>query len=197
MMAQVRADFLDPNPPSKPSNEVIESIFNKEFAQQPLLFLPFEFPIEIERTHADMAKALLPWVELGLINKSNTRFLADKKMYGETRQVSVGGYLYELNLDNKWVTENGFIYGRPALHSVLSISTPTHINANYVIEVYLEWKVVDIPPWVKDVDLSHRKMRLLRRSAESESKPFEKRVYLKYQDAQWMIWDDEGKQTLF
>lgn len=197
IQASAHADFFSHKAPNKPSTAEIQSIFAQEFEQQLLFFLPFDFPIEIERTHATMAKALLPWVELGLINKKNTRFLAEKQMYGELREVSVGGYLYSLNQENPYVSEQGFFYGRPKLKSVLDVQQPTHINANYVTEVYLTWYVLDIPDWVQQVDLRHRKMRLLRRALESESKPFEERLYFKYQDGKWQLWDDEGRQTLF
>lgn len=194
---KANADFFSHKAPDTPTSKIVQQVFSEEYEQELLFFLPFEFPIEIERTHASMAKALLPWVELGLISKKNTRFLAEKRMYGEIREVSVGGYLYELNRDNPYVSEKGFYYGRPKLKEVLAVQEPTHINANYVTEVYLSWYVVDIPDWVRKTDLKHRKMRLLRRALESEQKPFEERIYFKYQDGKWQLWDDEGRQTLF
>jgi len=183
--------------PKAPTEAEVRQVFNQNFGQNLLFFNPYQVPIEIERTHKSMAKKLDQWVALGLYTKTKTRFMAEKMMYGEPREVSVGGFKYELNQTNPWVSEQGAFYGRPNMQELFDVSTPTHVGSDYYSEVYLSWYVVDMPEWIKKVDLRERKHRQLKRAIESEKKPFEKRLYLLFREGRWQIWDEKGKQSLF
>lgn len=183
--------------PKPPDEKTVRFVFNQEFGQNLLFFNPYKVPMEIERTHKSMVKKLDQWVKLEVYTKTKTRFLAEKMMYGEPREVSVGGFKYELNQDNPWVSEQGVFYGRPAMSELFEVSTPTHVGSDYYSEVYLSWHVVDVPEWVSKVDLRDRKHRLLKRAQESQKRPFEKRLYLIYRQGRWGIWDEKGKQSLF
>jgi len=183
--------------PRKPTEQDVRMIFNQGFGQSLLFFMPHKLPIEIERIHKSLEKKLDSWVELGLLTKSNTRFLAEKMMYGEPREVSVGGYKYDLNHQSQWVSEKGIFYGRPEMDTLFEVSPPSHIGSHFVCEVYLSWYVEDLPEWLDKVDLTIRKLRQLRRAKESRKRPFEKRLYLIYQANQWQLWKEKGEQSLF
>lgn len=183
--------------PQPPNEETVRMIFNQEYGQQLLFFSPHTLPVELERTHKAMVNRLDPWVKLGLLTKTKTRFLAEKMMYGSMREVSVGGFKYDYNQSNPWVSEQGVFYGRPTMQAVFDVSRPTHIGSDYYSEVYLSWHVVDIPDWVNKVDLRERKHRQLRRAIESKKRPFEKRLYLLYRSGQWQVWKEKGEQSLF
>lgn len=183
--------------PAKPSPELAKRIIDQEFSQSLMFFKPYDLPVEFERTHKSMVKKLDKWVKLGLVSKSKTRFLSEKMMYGSLREVSVGGFKYELNKDSPWVSEKGVFYGKPAVLDIFEISAPSHVNSDYFSEVYFSWYATDIPDWVPKIDLKERKHRQIKRAVESKNRPFEKRLYLIYRDNKWMLWDEKGKQSLF
>jgi hypothetical protein len=184
---------------SKPKTEQILKVINQEFSQALMFFKPYDLPVEFERTHKAMTNKLDPWVKLGLVKQSKTRFLSEKMMYGSIREVSVGGYKYELNLDNQWVSEKGIFYGKPAVAEIFEVSSPTYISDDYVSEVYFSWFATDVPDWVKKIDLKERKHRQIKRAYESKDRPFEKRLYFVYRDNKWILWKDRDnrKQSLF
>ena len=183
--------------PAKPSPELAKRIIDQEFSQSLMFFKPYDLPVEFERTHKSMVKKLDKWVKLGLVSKSKTRFLSEKMMYGSLREVSVGGFKYELNKDSPWVSEKGVFYGKPAVLDIFEISVPSYVNSDYFSEVYFSWYASDIPDWVPKIDLKERKHRQIKRAVESKNRPFEKRLYLIYRDNKWMLWDEKGKQSLF
>lgn len=187
--------------PTQPTNAQVISIFDRELGQKLLFHKPFELPIEVERTHKALIKKIDPWVELGLIKKEKTRFLAEKIMYGEPREVSVGGFKYTLNQESPWVSEQGIFYGRPSVQSIFSVSQVTELSGEYFCEVYLSWQVDDVPKWVSQIDIKQRENRLLRRALESHKRPFEKRLQLVRIQEQWQLWQGRGDkktpQTLF
>jgi hypothetical protein len=183
----------------KPKVEQVLEAINKEFSQTLMFFQPYDLPMEFERTHKVMVNQLDPWVKLGLIKQSKTRFLAEKMMYGSIREVSVGGYKYQLNLDNPWVSEKGIFYGKPVVAEIFEISSVSFINNDYVSEVYFSWYATEVPDWVKKIDLTERKNRQIKRAYESKERPFEKRLYFVYRDKNWELWKnkDNIKQSLF
>ena len=183
--------------PNAPTDKEVRQVFNNEFGQKLLFFKPYDFPVEVERTHKVMIKALDPWVKLGLINKVKSRFLAEKIMYGEPREVSVGGLEYSLNQDNMWVSDQGFFYGRPSIKDIFSISNVTPQNDDYVCEIYLSWYAVDVPDWLTKINLKDRKHRDLKRALESKKKPFEKYVYFIYKGQRWQLWGKKSEERLF
>ena len=183
--------------PKAPDEKQVRHIFNNDYGQRLLFFKPFEFPQEVERIHKAMVGSLDKWVKVGLVTKKKSRFLAEKIMYGEPRMVSVGGFEYNLNQDNMWVSDQGFFYGRPNLKQVFEVSPPSQREEDYFCEVYLSWYVVDIPDWLGKVNLNDRKNRPLKRAKESEKRPFEKRIYFIYRDKRWRLWTEKGRQDLF
>ena len=114
--------------PGKPSTDLAKRLINQEFSQSLMFFKPYDLPVECERTHNSMVKKLDKWVALGLVTKSKTRFLSEKMMYGSLREVSVGGYRYELNHESPWVSDQGVFYGKPQVLEVFEISKPSHVN---------------------------------------------------------------------
>lgn len=181
----------------KPSVELATKIINQEFGQSLMFFKPYDLPVEFERTHKSMVKKLDKWVKLGLVKKSKTRFLSEKMMYGSLREVSVGGFKYELNQASPWVSDKGVFYGKPVVAEIFEVSTPSHVGSDYFCEVYFSWYASDLPDWLAKIDLRDRKYRQIKRAYESQKRPFEKRLYLIYRDKQWKLWDQEGKQSLF
>lgn len=195
LLAFICPSVLGQMPP--PSEDQIKMVFNRHYGQRLLFFKPGELPQEVERSHKPLVKELDKWVKLGLLKKENTRFLAEKMMYGSMREVSVGGFKYDLNMENAWVSEQGFYYGRPSIKQILNVSKPSHVNANYFCEVYFSWFVSDHPEWLSKVKPTARSERLLRRAKESKNRPFEKRMYLAYVDGKWDLWLEKGDQPLF
>lgn len=191
------AQFGHAQIPNAPTDKEVRQVFNNEFGQKLLFFKPYDFPVEVERTHKVMINALDPWVKLGLINKNKSRFLAEKMMYGEPREVSVGGFEYSLNQDNMWVSDQGFFYGRPSIKDVFTISKVSPQNEDYVCEIYLSWFAIDVPDWLKKINLKDRKHRDLKRALESEDRPFEKYVYFIYKGQRWQLWGKKKEESLF
>ncbi|GAA6134997.1 hypothetical protein NBRC116188_17870 [Oceaniserpentilla sp. 4NH20-0058] len=187
--------------PAQPSNNQIQQVFDRELAQNLLFHKPFDLPIEVERTHKAMIKSLTPWVQLGFVSQEKTRFMADKIMYGEPREVSVGGFKFSYNQENPLVSDQGIFYGRPKMHKIFEVSQVVDISGEYFCEVYLSWHAVDLPKWLDKVNLKKRENRMLRRARESQSRPFEKRVQLINKDGEWHLWSGRGerkvKQQLF
>lgn len=183
--------------PKAPSEQDIHQIFNNEFGQKLLFFKPYDFPVEVERIHKGLVGNLDKWVKLGLVTKKKSRFLAEKVMYGEPRQVSVGGFEYNLDQDNMWVSNQGFFYGRPNLKEVFNVSQVSAQGEDYVCEVYLSWYAVDIPDWLEKVNLKDRKLRTLKRAKESERRPFEKHIYFIFKGQRWHLWTEKSGEGLF
>jgi hypothetical protein len=187
--------------PTQPTNTQIVNIFDHEIGQKLLFHKPFELPIEVERTHKAMIKNIDPWVTLGLVTKEKTRFLAEKMMYGEPREVSVGGFKYSFNAQSPLVSDKGIFYGRPSVQEIFSVSQVNDISGEYFCEVYLSWHVNDVPDWVAKIDLKQRENRLLRRALESHKRPFEKRLQLVMVSGEWRLWQGKGDkktpQSLF
>lgn len=181
--------------PEKPGNERITALFDAHFGQALLFFMPEKLPLEIERTQTGMVKKLDQYVNAGVVKRENTRFLAEKMMYGELREVSVGGYTYSLNMDSQWVSEKGIYYGRPRVREVLEISPPTQIDEHFFCEVYLSWYADQLPDWLDKIDW--RQERILKRARESAQKPFEKRLNFEFKEGKWELWLAKNPQTLF
>lgn len=187
--------------PTQPTNAQVVEIFDRELGQKLLFHKPFDLPIEVERSHGSLVKKIEPWVKLGFIKKEKTRFLAEKIMYGEPREVSVGGFKYTFNEENPLVSEKGIFYGRPSVQQIFSVSQVSDIAGEYFCEVYLSWQVNDMPDWVAKIDVKQRENRLLRRALESHKRPFEKRLQLMLIQGKWHLWEGNGdkktSQTLF
>jgi hypothetical protein len=183
--------------PPKPSAELAKRIIDEECGQSLMFFKPYGLPVEFERTHKSMVRKLDKWVAFDLVSKSKVRFISEKMMYGSLREVSVGGFKYELNLDSAWVSDKGIFYGKPAVLEVLEISPPSHVSSDYFSEIYFSWYASNIPDWAPKIDLKEREHRVIKRAIESKKRPFEKRLYLIYRDNKWMLWDEKGKQSLF
>jgi len=187
--------------PTQPTNTQIVAVFDKELGQKLLFHRPFDLPMEVERTHKAVVKQMSPWVKLGFIKQEDTRFKAEKMMYGEPRLVSVGGFKYTYNEDNPLVSERGIFYGRPTVQKIFEVSQVSNVAGEYFCQVYLSWQVNDVPDWVKQVDLRQRENRLLRRAVESHEKPFEKELQLILIQDNWQLWQGSGEkktpQTLF
>jgi hypothetical protein len=181
--------------PDKPSESDIMRLFDAHFGQALLFFMPEKLPLEIERTQGPMVKKLDQYVAAGVVIRENTRFLAEKIMYGEPREVSVGGYTYQLNTQSQWVSEKGIYYGRPRVKKILEVSTPMDINERIFCEVYLSWYADQLPEWLEKIDW--RRERTLKRARESAEKPFEKRLNFEFKDGKWELWLDKSPQTLF
>lgn len=179
---------------TQPSQAEIEMIFNQQYGQNLLFYKPYDYPVEIERSHQQKVKELDEWVALDLLTRSKTRFVAEKMMYGELREVTVGGYSYNMNQQNPYVSDQGFFYGRPFLKQIFSVSQPVSIGNDFFCEVYLSWYVVDIPDWLAKFK---QKPRLLRRVLNSQEAPFEKTIHLIVREGKWTLWEDKGKQSLF
>lgn len=181
--------------PDKPNDGHIMHLFDAHFGQALLFFMPEKLPLEIERTQGSMVKKLDQYVTAGVVTRENTRFLAEKIMYGEPREVSVGGYTYQLNTQSQWVSEKGIYYGRPRVKQVLEVSNPMEINERIFCEVYLSWYADQLPDWLDKIDW--RRERALKRARESAEKPFEKRLNFEFKNGKWELWLDKSPQTLF
>lgn len=181
--------------PSAPSEADIQHLFDGDFGQTLLFFMPEKLPMEIERIQNSLVKKLDQYVTAGVVVRKNSRFMAEKIMYGEPREVSVGGYTYSLNAESQWVSEKGIYYGRPRIQKILEISAPQDIGGRIYCEVYLSWYADQLPDWLDKIDW--RSERALKRAKESKEKPFEKRLSFEFKDGKWVVWKDKNPQTLF
>ncbi|MGK0250146.1 MAG: hypothetical protein ACI910_002915 [Oleispira sp.] len=163
-------------------------IVDDAFKMQPLFWQGFTIPYRIERgsKHNDAAMLEVLFNHQLLKREKEIQLV---KIEGSNRKRIALNYRYSFadkNVGARLNSQGGFYYGYGRLKKVLQLSKPYFVGGFYYAEAYVQWYVTDIQDWVDAPAFD--KARTLRRSLESKSKPFEKRVYLQYNGQGWAFW---------
>ncbi|MFT4765893.1 MAG: hypothetical protein ACI9OH_003007 [Oleispira sp.] len=176
--------------PNLTENQAIR-IIDEAFKLQPLFWQGFAIPYSIERSsrHKDAAMLEVLFDHQLLVREKETQVVA---IEGSKRKRISLNYRYSFadqEIGARVGSQGGFYYGYGRLKKLLQLSKPYLIGESYYAEAYVQWYVTDIQDWVDAPAFD--KAHTLRRSLESQSKPFEKRVYLQYNGKGWAFW--QGK----
>ncbi|MCD8522046.1 MAG: hypothetical protein LRY66_06695 [Saccharospirillaceae bacterium] len=172
-------------------NNTAAALVSRALEAEPLLWLPFPMPYEIERNRQDKDAGLLDGLfRFGLLRRDSEMKMTDVEENGRRKRKVVAVWIYDYPLAHREQgTQEGFYYGTGKLKNILEVSSPYRIGEYYYAEVYIQWYVDDLQEWVKDP--AFRSARTLRRSLESFRKPFEKRVYLQHDGQSWGFWSGQ------
>jgi hypothetical protein len=167
------------------------ALIDKGLQAQPLIWLPFPLPYEVEQGSRSKDALLLDALYRNeLIEREKVMKMGAVAEQGQTRKKVLLLWSYNYPMSRREQnTPEGFYYGRGRLKSIMELSPPYLIGEYYYAEAYIEWYVEDIQPWIEDPAFGSA--RTLRRTLESERKPFEKRVYLQYDGQQWALWQGD------
>lgn len=163
------------------------TLIGQALTAEPLMWLPFPLPYELESTRDDLDRVFLEaLLRQGMVERENTLRMIDIEDRGQVRKKVQAVWVYRYPGTRAAETPEGFYYGRGKLLRLVELSAPYLIGEYYYAEAYIEWGVDDLQPWVNDP--AFRAARTLRRSRESLQKPFEKRVYLQFDGQRWGFW---------
>ncbi|WP_189386548.1 hypothetical protein [Bacterioplanes sanyensis] len=171
--------------------EQASQLIDQALKNEPLIWLPFPLPYDVERSSRDKDARLLSALhDHGLVIREDTmEMVTVEGPSGPRRQVRVGWrYDYPVRPEASGTVE-GFYYGRGRLKNILELSPAYLIGEYYYAEAYIQWYVEDLQDWVTDP--AFLQARTLRRSQESFEKPFEKRVFLMHDGSSWGFWQGQ------
>lgn len=154
---------------------------------EPLMWLPFPLPYELNRTRQDRDSVYLDALyRHGLVTREAEMKMADVVEEGRQRRKVQAFWIYRYPDGRDEDTPEGFYYGRAKLMRIVELSRPYLVGEFYYAEAYIQWAAVELEPWIQDP--AFRSARTIRRSLESVQKPFEKRVYLQHDGDEWGFW---------
>lgn len=163
------------------------TLIEKGLQAEPLIWLPFPLPYEVEQSDRGKDALLLDALfRHALVEREKVMRMDDAADGINRRKVKLlWSYNYPLERREQGTPE-GFYYGRGKLRRIVELSAPYLIGEYYYAEAYIEWYVDDMQAWIEDP--AFRTARTLRRSVESYQKPFETRVYLQHDGKKWALW---------
>lgn len=166
-------------------------LIDKGLQAQPLIWLPFPLPYEVQQGDKSKDALLLDALfRHELIEREKVMRMGDVTEGGQARKKVLLLWSYNYPMSRRMAnTPEGFYYGRGRLKNIMELSAPYLIGDYYYAEAYVQWYVEDIQEWIEDP--AFRSARTLRRTLESFRKPFEKRVYLQYDGQQWALWQGD------
>ena len=187
LLAGMSLSAAEPTP-EKPvlTREEAGSVLSREFAGQTLYWQPVRLPALVPQSALEHdARLLAKLAELEVIARE-ARI--------EMRKLDNGGSRVELNWLYRWPQPQhaGIPYGVRRIDRIRSVGPVVNQGDGWFAEVNLTWYVEDMPLWTEHPDLSTE--RLLRRSLESASKPFESGVALMYHNQHWQVWTPQQVQ---
>lgn len=163
------------------------AVIDRGLQAEPLMWLPFPLPYEIEQSSSSKdAKLLSALFDHGLVTREKQMRMEDMPDSAQTRKKLLLLWRYDYPQAQNAETPEGFYYGHGRLKHIVELSSPYLIGSYYYAEAYIQWYVDDMQDWITDP--AFRIARTLRRSAESYSRPFEKRVYLQFDGNHWALW---------
>lgn len=176
--------------PSLTENQAIR-IVDEALKLQPLFWQGFAIPYSIERSsqHKDAAMLEVLYKHQLLIREKETQIVPIEGSKRKRVQLNYRYSFADQAIGTRIDSQGGFYYGYGRLKKLLQLSKPYLIGESYYAEAYVQWYVADIQDWVDAPAFD--KARTLRRSLESQSKPFEKRVYLQYNGKGWAFWQGQ------
>lgn len=165
------------------SREEASAVLSREYAGKTLYWQPVRLPALVPQSALEHnARLLAKLAELDVL---------PREARVEMRQLENGRSRVELNWLYRWPEpENeGIAYGVRRIAEIRSIGPVVNQGDGWFAEVNLTWYVEDMPLWTEHPDLVTE--RLLRRSLESSSKPFESGVALMYHSGRWQLWQPD------
>lgn len=163
-----------------------QRIIDHALQQQPQLWLPFEIPYRVERadrsTEAQFLEALF---DHGLLRRDTDMRMRTITVNGRERRQVVAEWVYDYP-ESSPHSGSGFYYGRARLKQIVDLSAPYLVGQYYYVEAFIQWYVDDQQGWIDDP--LFEAARTLRRTRESFTKPFERRVFLMHDGVSWSFW---------
>ncbi len=170
-----------------------ETVIRAALKAEPLLWNPFPLPYEVDRSQTTTDSVLLEALyKHGQVTRESELRLAGETVNGRSRKVARSLWIYRYPEGRAEDTGEGFYYGRPELLRIVELSAPYLVGEYYYAEAFIQWAAVDLQTWIQDPAL--RTARTLRRSLESRTRPFERRVYLQFDGQQWGFWRGQPGQ---
>lgn len=174
-------------------NNEAAALISTALRAEPLMWLPFPLPYELDRTRQDRDSVYLDALfRHGLVTREAEIRMADVLEEGRQRRKAQALWIYRYYEGRDADTPEGFYYGRAKLVRIVELSRPYLVGEFYYAEAYIQWAAVDLEPWIQDP--AFRTARTIRRSLESVQKPFEKRVYLQHNGEAWGFWKGQPGQ---
>lgn len=154
---------------------------------QKLYWSPVEFPIHIERkSKSRLAKQLDALFKAQQLNREKGSKWVDSDNISEKRKRVSLYWDYSLDTEHS----SGFVYGRANLKRIVQQSEVKNYSGEYYAQIHVSWYVDNMPAWTKRAEF--HSIRLIRRSKESFSRPFEKALYLHYENNKWVVWQPKN-----
>lgn len=173
-------------PPSL-SSEQAKGVIQSFLQSQKLYWSPVEFPIQIERkSQSRLAKQLDALFKAQQLSREKGSKWVDSNNISEKRKRVALYWDYSLDTNHK----SGFVYGRANLKRIMQQSEVKDYSGQYYVQVHISWYVDNMPAWTKRAEF--HSIRLIRRSKESFSRPFEKALYLHYENNNWVVWQPKN-----
>lgn len=165
------------------SPEVAQEVLTRDYAGQSLYWKPAELPLTVDLNDSNsVANQLAGLFDKGLIERE--RVLTTKDL-GKGRKKIVLQWRYQWPSSD----QEGIPYGIRRLHSLLALTEPIQQDGIWYVEVRMRWWVDNMPSWTSTE--AFRKARLMRRSRESQDKPFETTLILLLKENRWRLWKPE------
>lgn len=166
------------------SNKQAHNVIAEFLRSQTLYWSPVEFPIQIERKSTSrLAKQLDTLFKAQKLNRVKGSKWVDATNLSEKRERL--SLYWDYNLDTG-SHKSGFVYGRANLKRIIELSDVKNYSNDFYVHAHVSWYVDSMPDWVKRPEF--HSIRLIRRSKESFSHPFEKSLYLHYENKKWVVW---------
>ncbi|ASP40251.1 hypothetical protein CHH28_16900 [Bacterioplanes sanyensis] len=173
------------------SEQLAAKLIDQALRNEPLLWLPFPLPYDVDRASRSKDAQLLAALHDHdlLVREDTMEMVTVESASGTRRQVRVGWRYDYPNETAESQTVEGFYYGRGRLKNIMELSPAYLIGDYYYAEAYIQWYVEDLQDWVTDPVFLQA--RTLRRSQESFEKPFEKRIFLMHNGTDWGFWQGQ------
>lgn len=181
LLLTMTANAAAPTISQEQAHNAIENFLKK----QPLYWSPVEFPIQIERkSKSSLAKQLDSLFKAHKLNRVKGSKWVDATNLSERRERLSLYWDYNLDVGGH---KSGFVYGRANLKRIIELSEVKNYSNDFYVHAHISWYVDNMPDWVKRPEF--HSIRLIRRSKESFSRPFERSLYLHYENKQWVVWN--------
>lgn len=164
------------------------SVIARSMEQEALYWNPFPLPYTVSQksTHKDAA-FLAKLFDYGLLEREEKKAQIAGTQAAPQYEMQ---WRYQYNDGRNPYAPEGFYYGRAQLVKVITLSAPVQNKGVFYINAQVQWSVSGLQEWAKDKVFMQA--RTLRRSQESQQKPFEREVVLVYSETQqrWDIWQE-------
>lgn len=171
-----------------PSMTEAKALAAKEI-ERALYWSPLRMPYEVGQSSQDLeARFLQVLYKHGLIARDSYEEKVAREINGVTRMQIELRWRYDYKTPPRSFDEEGIYYGDGQVLSV-KIYPSVETSRRLMAQLDVKWGVKNIQPWVQDPVF--KQARTLRRSLESKNQPFEKTLYVQYQNGAWVLWQPE------